>query len=149
MKAKLFTLVSFILLTTGLVAQPDGRQRMSKEEIATHHVAFLSSKLKLTPEEAQVFWPVFNAYSDELDAIRKERRTNLRTAKKNKESMSDAEILTFLDKDIELRRAEVDVMEKYHGQFKEIITPQKLAKLYHAEEDFKRYLMEMMRPYQG
>ena len=37
-----------------------GNHQQMKERLQAEHIAFLTEKLELTPEEAQVFWPVYN-----------------------------------------------------------------------------------------
>src|SRR5690349_1590865 len=63
-----------------------------REQIATLKIGFITQKLNLTPEEAKVFWPVYNQYDEELEQLRKSRRDNLLNAKMNFDEMSNAEV---------------------------------------------------------
>lgn len=62
MKKYLLLLLTICLSTVFAQAQP--------EEIANKveaiQIAFLTKELKLTPDEAQKFWPVYNDYRNEL-----------------------------------------------------------------------------------
>ena len=116
-----------------------------KEQLESMKIGFITEKVNLTPEEAQVFWPVYNKYSDELKSIRKDRRENLMNARDNFDSMSDAEIEKAVDMEIAARSAEAEILKKYNPQFKKILPIRKVAKLYKAEEEFKRKLVEMIR----
>ena len=41
-----------------------------KERMRSEKIAFLTLELNITPEEAQVFWPVYNKVQKELDQAR-------------------------------------------------------------------------------
>lgn len=108
-------------------------------------IGFLTDRLELTPEEAKTFWPVYNKYSDELEQLRKGRRENIINARENFDDMSDAELEKTVDNEILFRQNEIDLLKKYHPQFKKILPIRKVAKLYKAEEEFKRKLLEMLK----
>lgn len=132
-----------ILLATIATAQPMNQDK--KEKIESMKIGMITNKLDLTPEEAKVFWPVYGKYSDELEQLRKSRLKNLLNTKENFDEMSDAEIEKAVDNELAFRSGEVDILKKYNPQFKKILPIKKVAKLYKAEEDFKRKLVEMIR----
>ena len=75
MNLKSLILVIIAVLTLGPIVQAQGGSgNVRQEQIESFKIAFFTSRLDLTTEEAQVFWPVFNAYSDVLEAVRKEAR---------------------------------------------------------------------------
>ena len=143
MKIRLLLIISLLFAGSTLLAQP-GQGKMTKEEIEAQKVAYITQAVDLTPEEAQLFWPVYNQFAAEMGALRKERKDNLRPGKKRLDELSDAEIEAMLDKDIELRQKESAFLATYHTKFKTVLPPRKLAKLYHAEDKFKRFLLEKM-----
>ena len=108
-------------------------------------VGFLTERLNLTAEEAKAFWPVYNKYEDDLEALRKSRRENLMNAKRNFDEMGDRDIEKAVDNEIAFRQNELDLLKKYHPQFKQVLPIKKVAKLYRAEEDFKRKLLDMIQ----
>jgi hypothetical protein len=77
----ILTFLIFNLLTIGnLIAQPgSGRMgnRPGKEKVEAMKIGFITDYLDLSSEEAKEFWPVYNKYQDEMDALRKGRRQNL------------------------------------------------------------------------
>ncbi len=38
-----------------------------KEQIESHKIAYLTTKLSLTPNEAEKFWPLYNEFSRKCD----------------------------------------------------------------------------------
>ena len=64
-KFKFFSMmiVAVILLSqTNVIAQRGKGYENKKENIEAQKVAFITSKLNLTTEESQKFWPVYNEY---------------------------------------------------------------------------------------
>ena len=63
-----------LTMVFGLQAQPQGGPPLPKEKLETLRIAFFSERLNLSPEEAQSFWPVYNAFSEEMGKVHEERR---------------------------------------------------------------------------
>lgn len=124
-------------------AQPPSKPK--QEKVESMKIAYLTQRLDLSPEEAQVFWPVYNKFSDELETIRKSHRGNIKKAREDFDELSEKEIEKLVDSEIVFRQNELDVMKKYHPQFKQVLPIKKVAKLYRSEEDFKRKLLEMLQ----
>ena len=120
-------------------------QRPVKERVEALKVGFLTERLNLTPEEAKVFWPVYNQYQDELEQLRKSRRDNLVNAKTNFDEMSDKDVEKVIDAEFAIRQSELDLQKKYNSRFKQVLPMKKVARLYKAEEDFKRQLLERIK----
>ena len=108
-------------------------------------IAFITKRLSLTPEEAKVFWPVYDEYSTEMKSVRENRVTNLKEAKGEIDNLTDKEVDNIIADDIALRQQEVDILKKYHPRFKQVLPIKKVAKLFKSEEEFKRELLEKIR----
>ena len=48
-----------------------------QEKVEALKVGFITQRLDLTTEEAKVFWPVYNKYSDELKKLRRTTKGKL------------------------------------------------------------------------
>jgi Spy/CpxP family protein refolding chaperone len=146
-------LISFIFLSAVSFAQQqnpkprrDKEQREEKRDnIESMKIAFLTKKLNLTPEEAQQFWPVYNQYTDKLQELRRKRRMENKEAKHNFEEMSDKEVEHAVDNEIVFRQKELDIQKEYHAKFKSVLPIKKVAKLYEAEEQFKKVLLDKLK----
>src|SRR5258706_14381373 len=82
-----------------------------KEKIESLKIGFLTERLKLTPDEAKVFWPVYNQFQDELEKVRKERRGTFRNPNETFDNMSDKELEKMVDNEIIFRQNELDIMK--------------------------------------
>ena len=124
-------------LTTAFAQQrnpEDWRKKMMNEKIA-----FLTTEIGITPEEGQVFWPVYNQVSQEKDAAMRnmfKAYKALSEGIENEKGSKEIERLlkAYLDAQQEQRELEKVASEK----FMKALPVEKVAKLYMAEERFRR-----------
>jgi hypothetical protein len=116
-----------------------------KEEIEAMKIGFLTRRLNLSPEEAKTFWPVYNMFANDLQALRKNRREEKRHAKDEFLNMSDKEVEKLVDGEIAFKQSELDIIKKYHAQFKQVLPMKKIAILYKSEEEFKLELLKKIQ----
>ena len=139
----LFSGFYFVLTFIGLTAV--AQNRVNRESIESMKVAFITNRLNLSPQEAQVFWPVFNRFENELEGLRKKRRNERSVLMENFQGATDAEIERLVDGEIIFRQQELDILKKYHSEFKKILPIKKVALLYKAEEDYKKELLQQIK----
>lgn len=138
----------FLMMIVTAVAQPNG-QGNKRAEIEAQRIAFLTKKVGFTPEEAKLFWPIDDAYRKEMRAVKKARKQNNREMKQGFDTLSEKEFEAKLDKEMDLRRQEFELSQQYHKDLKGVLTAKKIARLYHAEEQFKKVLLKEMKQRQG
>lgn len=142
-----------ILVSTTLFAQSAQGDRMNKgerkEKVEAMKIAYLTNQLDLTPTEAQQFWPVFNEYETKIQAIRQSRRKDKKEGSDNLDQLSDKEVEALIDTEVGFRQKELDVLKEYHTKFKAVLPIRKVAKLYRAQEDFKRELLKKIQERKG
>jgi hypothetical protein len=144
MKTFNFLLCTLIVLFVLGTHRSFGQGR-NREDIEVFKTAFISRKVNLTPEEAKAFWPVYDQYQSDLETLRKRRRDEMRPDKMDFEQLGDKELEKLVDFELEFRQKELDLLKKYHPQFKQILPVRKVARLYKAEEEFKRELLKRIR----
>ena len=132
-------LAAFALLSISNVqAQPQKEGWQNK--VQSEKIGFLTVELNLSPEEAQVFWPVYNGISQtkkELQAKVKEAYMAL-TKALNEDSTTDKEIDKLLDEYIAAKQAVQDAGKGNAAKYRKVLSSKKVAKLYIAEEKFRR-----------
>lgn len=143
MKKQIWLVLLLMGCAGAAFSQPGRMQR--REHMESMKVGFITQKLDLTTEEAQKFWPVYNRFNDEMEKNRKAFRGRMMEELGNMEGMSDAEADKALNEMITFRSAEAETIRKYVGEFKKVLPPQKVVKLFVAEEQFKRELLRKLR----
>ena len=105
----------------------------------SERVAFLTLEMNLTPEEAQVFWPVYNQINGEKDeAIHNVFKAYRALEEAIKTEKSEKEISRLLDAYLSAKVAQSEFEKKADEQFRKVLPVSKVAKLYLGEEKFRR-----------
>ncbi len=121
-----------------------------KEKMKAEKIAFLTLEIGLTPEEAQVFWPVYNQVEKEKDeAMFSMIRAHKEMVKAIEEKKSEKEISTLLDKYLEAQKKLNEIENGIAARYKAVLPVEKVAKLYVAEENFRRQQIRKLHGGEG
>ena len=126
-------IIMCLTMNASLFAQ-DRRERY--EQIEAIKVAFITSKLDLTSDEAQKFWPVYNNYQKELIELMKKRREDRQKTDIAPNEKINAD-LTYESKMLELKK-------KYKKLYLRAIPAEKVLLLYQAEREFREHLIKQL-----
>lgn len=131
---------SILILTSAISAFAEERfQDNWKEKIMSEKIAFLTMEMGITPEEAQVFWPVYNQVDKERDeAIRSVFRSYKAVEDAVAAGKGEKELNKLLDEYLAALKAQGEVEQKAYKEYAKVLPVEKLAKLYVAEEKFRR-----------
>jgi tRNA U34 5-carboxymethylaminomethyl modifying GTPase MnmE/TrmE len=141
----LVVLFAWAVSCLNLSAQ-DGQSKKDRiEKLKSQKVAFLTEKIDLTSAEAQEFWPIYNEFSDQMDEIHEKTKKNIIDLHKSMDSLSDAEKEAAIDRHVNYEVREAELEKEYHEKFKEVLSIDKLIKLYEAEHEFKKKMLRLIR----
>lgn len=145
MKLNIFLLIllSFSQLTL-IQAQTNNKQN-ARADIEAQKVAFITTELKLTPQEAQNFWPIYNGYRDDLQKLRKSVKMNESNKIQSETTLSDSQLDAKMKQEFTNDRQKIDLDEKYYELYKTALPVSKVADFYQAERDFKRELLRVLK----
>lgn len=124
-------------------------QRPNREQIKSLKVAYITEQLDLSVKEAQQFWPVYNAYEEGMETLRRQERKLLGDLKNSFDQLSEKEGETALNTLSKIAQDKLDIKERLISQLKSVVSSKKILKLLKAEEDFKRSLLEKIRERRG
>lgn len=116
--------------------------KLDDEKIKAEKVAFITEKLDLTVKEAQAFWPVYNEFNSKMDLLFKEEHKIAKELKKNIATLSDKDIETKLDRLVEINEEKAKLEKTYHESYKSVLPVKKVALLYQADREFRKYLLQ-------
>ena len=146
--AKLLSTLAFLLT---IVAMGQPRLNQKREQIKALKIAYITDELKLTPEEATKFWPLFNAYEEKQKSFRKERIRSFmdQSGTSNIDKMTEKEAASILN---DIENSEEDAFQnrkKFVASLKQILPATKILKLKKAEEGFNKKLLKQFRDKTG
>lgn len=148
MKTRLFTaLISAMLLAGSIIASAQKRDNEDwKQRMQSEKIAFLTMEIGLTPEEAQNFWPIYNQISESLDkAMFETFNSYMELEKALNDNKSDKEISKCLEKYLTALGKQDEIRENSVSQYKKILSDKKVAKIFVAEEKFRRQHIRRLR----
>ncbi len=133
---KRFFVLLLLSATTLAAHAQQGEGRGSRVQAVK--VGYLSERLKLSPEQAERFWPVYNRCSEE--------RRNLRHSYQGAAAPGNRdEAMRQLDGNMEFQEKDLAVRKRCQDEYLKVLSPQQVATLVDAERDFKKMLVDQMR----
>ncbi len=150
MKQKIYYFLTLILFFTSVaVFAQDNSHDSRREKYRTEKVAFLTTRLNLTPAEAEKFWCVYNELDNKRWDMQKSRRDLEMKVRDAKESLSGNEIIKLTRDYAASLKQEGDLNVEYNEKFLKILPPQKVLALYKAEGEFRMHMIQMYRNRDG
>ncbi len=140
-------LLLYTLLLIGSFAasgqEPDKQDPKNLEKINAARIALISEKLKLTPAQAEKFWPVYREFTEQRMALRKQYREAERTQDVTKPKPDrDQELLKL---GMMLKQQNLDLEKNCSERLLKVISAQQLLTLPKAEEEFRRMLLQRIQ----
>ena len=138
-------LIFGLLLTSfvGMVQQKLDPQTL--ELIKTKKIAFLTEQIGLTPQEAQKFWPLYNELDKEKSLLMDKKRELETHCETPKQGMKEADYRQLAIEMASIHTKEGKLNEEYNLKFLNILSAEKVVKLYLAEGRFKATLLREFR----
>ncbi|MQP52327.1 MULTISPECIES: sensor of ECF-type sigma factor [unclassified Flavobacterium] len=144
MKTKIIYPIVFLLISSLSFSQGF---KDKKEKVKALKVAYITEQLDLTTEEAQKFWPIYNAFDDKQSELRHEKMRAIldRFEPENVEKLSEKEASTLLTQMESVEESLFALRKKFIKDLQGVISAKKIIKLKKAEEDFNRTLLRQIK----
>lgn len=113
-----------------------------RQQIHDAKVSMISNRLKLTTEQSEKFWPIYNEFSEKRRGLRREQRKVINERRDG--GLTDKAALENLKEVQELKQKEVDLEKQYQERFLTVISPSQLAELQSAEKSFNDMLLQRL-----
>ena len=101
--------------------------------IRANRKALVAVNLKMTDEEAAKFWPVYDSYQKEMNAVGDRLVALLGDYGKNFKDMSDDKAMKILDEYLNIEAERVKVRRSYVEQFAKALPGRKVGRFYQIE----------------
>ncbi len=140
-RSSLYTLIICLLFVSAGFAQGGKR-----EKVKALKTAFITSELSLTQQEAEKFWPIYNAFEEKQFELRHEKmKSYMKRMDTDLETMSEKEASNLLSQMESVEEETHQLRKKLISDLKNVISSHKIIKLKKAEEDFNRKLLKQYR----
>ena len=130
--------LSFI--TLAVTAQPGTK----RDKIEALRITFINSKVSLTNQESQLFWPLYKEYNEKWDQLKKTFRQQF-VRNVDFSAMTDKDAEAYLTAEVDLKQKEYELSKEYFEKYKKAVPIKKLAMIRRAEEDFRKELIKNIK----
>ena len=127
-KTLLYSLL--LLFTFGMGNAAFGQDQEKREKIKTLKIAFFTERLNLTPEEASVFWPLYNEHESAKETLRESQREQLSARFNNLDGISEAEAQQALQQYLSMEEKEEELDKAFYLKIAEEFSAVRTLKLF-------------------
>lgn len=147
MKINNLIAITLLLFTSVTIAQNGKFLKEKKEKIKSMKIAYITTELNLTIDEAAKFWPLYNSFEEKQQEIRKQKLKGYldRVDDEDFDKLTDKEATTILAQMETTEEELFQLRKKFVASLKGVISPIKILKLKKAEEGFNRKLLQQYR----
>lgn len=143
-----YFLLSLVMMITGVSGYSQGKKQQDRmEALNSRKIAYITQHMSLSPEEARIFWPLYNEYSEQRDNLLHQQYGI--GNKKDVSKMSEAEIQEYTECEVSRLEESAKLKRQFHEDLKDILSMEKIALLYEAERNFNRMIFREARQSQG
>jgi hypothetical protein len=114
------------------------------ERLEAMKIGFITERLNLSSDEAKIFWPVYNKFTEDLKKLRQSTKGKIAEEMSDMPAMTDAESEKVLNDMVSFKINEAELLKKYATEFKKVLPVKKVVLLFKAENDFKRELLKKL-----
>ncbi len=118
-----------LILIANFVANGQSRHERF-EAIESQKAAFITKQLKLTPTEAQKFFPIYYQYSKEIRAVKsKKSQSTVKSPSKGNSFRPGNDV-------IEYDAQEVEIKKSYRSKFADVVGQARASQFFSVEQEF-------------
>ncbi len=134
-----------VTLTGSQPARAQGRGRLRQQggrisQLDNAKIAFITSRLTLSQDEAQRFWPMYNDFVAKRRELNRSARQLRRDA--GSAGLTDTQLRDNFTQDFALRQQQLNLEKDYFDKAQKVLNLHQIAQLYQAERDFTKEVLK-------
>ena len=145
MKTIFSTLLFVISLLVSLNVESQNPDRFPKlrERIIQAKLREIQATLKLDQVKFEEFRPIYLKYEHEISGVN--FRNLARFTKVDADSLSTEDADQLIVNQLDAARKLISIREKYYKEFRSVLAPQQIIKLYQTEAELRKKVMQEMK----
>lgn len=136
----LLIFVSILLTGFNVISQNTNRYPYLRERMARAKLNEIQLKFKLDQTTFDRFRPLYMKYEEEFAGI--DFRKMAKLMKVNPDSLSASEAEILVTNQLESAKMIIALREKYYKEFRTVLSPQQIVKLYQIEAELRKEVTE-------
>lgn len=151
--------IKFLMLTVAITIATNSYSqkgnKIDKNRVRSHKIAFITDQLNLTTEEAEVFWPIYNAHEklmlqyrrDEINAMKSINKNQNKPflSQKNFDNINENEATKIYNLVTDIRNKTHQEKQSFFTKVATVLSYKKILKLQVAEREFRKELFRKLK----
>ncbi len=124
------------------------QNRNKHENFRAYKIAYITQQLDLSPLEAEKFWPLYNEFGKEYYELKVIGTRDLKRKiidGGGVDALSATEAGKYISILLNTEDEIVKLKKEFYESLKNVLSPNKILRLYHAENEFNRKLLSEFR----
>lgn len=141
MKTKIFAAIKLLALAIWMLyfsINLSAQDKESIDKIERARVTYINEQLKLTPEQAEKFWPLYREYADRRKGLQDEFRNAVQNLGPD---ATEDDKKRVIEMGTQLKQRGLDMERDYSDRLMRVINAQQMLNLRQAEENFRLMLL--------
>lgn len=130
-----------VLIVSPVISQdkPADNMQILREKIRADKKLLVAANMDLTESEAKAFWPVYESYQKELEAIDARLASLIKSYAQeyNSKSLSDEKAKSLTDEMLAIEGAEVNLRKSYASKLRKALPAKKVARYLQIENKIR------------
>ncbi len=139
----LLFVMSFYVASISMVYSQTERERIDFKQEKRE---YFSEQLKLSENEKEAFWPIYDDRSNRRMKINEDEKSLLTYFSSNSDYLSKSETDETINTYFDIQQRRVDQELLYHDKYIEVIGKKKTMQLYAMEREYR---MQVLRKFRG
>jgi hypothetical protein len=113
--------------------KPADTMQLVRDKIRTDKKLFIAEHMQLTELEAKTFWPVYERYQQEMNALNDRMIKLIEDYATNYQTMSDQTAKRLVDESLAIEAARLKLRQAYLPRFRKVLREKQVARYYQLE----------------
>jgi hypothetical protein len=127
-----FVKAALLALTAACAASPALAKRdlieLLRADLRAQKTAIVAQVMRLSEEQAEIFWPIYREYEAEFVKLNDERVSLVKDYAASYDSMTDVTAKKLVDRGFKLQEARTRTLKKYVGKMGKALDPKTAAR---------------------
>lgn len=115
----------------------ESQKRIDIAAARAQRKAIVAANMQLTDQEAQDFWPLYEAYEAKMDKLDDRHAAEIKAYAKAYETLTDRDAKKKLDEVMAIKQARLTVQKQYIPKFTAVLSPIKVTRFYQIDNKLR------------
>src|SRR5215475_2790545 len=106
---------------------------VTRDKVRTDRKDLVAKSMKLTDDEAQVFWPIYDQYADELSKLSDRTVTLITQFADNYKDLADREAVRMTTESLSIEQQKLSIRQRYARKLATVLPGKKVARFFQLE----------------